>query len=137
MPLVWPASLPVVPLVDGFEELAVNITIRSSIDAGPPKVRRRFTANVSQITCRYTFSKAHCTTLDDFYFVSAAGGAIPFEWLHPRREETINVRFKEPPKYTAQAPDVWTAACIFETLPPGVAATLAAPPPVPFGVGRR
>jgi hypothetical protein len=44
------------------------------------------------------------------------------------------VRFKEPPRYTAQAPDVWTAGCVFETLPPGIATTLAAPPAAPLGV---
>jgi hypothetical protein len=121
MALVWPVTLPAYPLIDGYEEQAPKITLRSTVDAGPPKVRRRFTAGISKITCKYTVSRELMLALDDFYFVQAAGGAIPFEWTHPMRHETVMVRFVEPPSYKAFDQYLWHATLQLEVLPPGLA----------------
>jgi hypothetical protein len=126
MALVWPPTLPHVPLVEGFEETEATLTLRSSIDAGPPKVRRRFTAGIGQITCRYTLDRTLLLTLSDFYLGPAAGGAVAFEWFHPRRQVTVMVRFREPVAYRPEAPELWTATVALEVLPPGMAATLEA-----------
>ncbi len=125
MPVIWPPMLPAAPLVEGFQETAPTITLRSAIDAGPPKVRRRFTAGISQISCRYTVTRDLMNILDNFYFNGVAGGAIPFEWEHPRRREIVMVRFREAPQYTAYSGDIWTAVVALEVLPPGMAVRLA------------
>ncbi len=43
---VWPPSLPQRPLAQGFSEQAPDTLIRTQMEAGPPKVRRRFTAGI-------------------------------------------------------------------------------------------
>jgi hypothetical protein len=120
MPLIWPPSLPSSPLVSGFQETAPTLVIRSSMDVGPPKVRRRATSGIGQIQCRYTLSRVLMNTLDDFYFGPAGGGAVAFEWRHPRRAVTVLVRFREPPSYTAEDPEIYTATVALDVLPPGV-----------------
>ena len=40
----WPSSLPDHVLQQGHNESLANVTSRSQMDAGPAKVRRRFTA---------------------------------------------------------------------------------------------
>lgn len=108
--------------MDGYEEVAPEIVLRSSVDAGPPKVRRRFTANVSQISCRYILTRPQLDIIDDFYFGPAGGGATPFEWMHPWRRVTVRVRFKEPLRYSnaGHPEDAWAVSVALEVLPPGM-----------------
>ncbi|QLH37711.1 MAG: hypothetical protein HWD60_00095 [Defluviicoccus sp.] len=51
MSAVWPSSLPQKPLVDGFSETAPNLVVRSPMDVGPAKVRRRATAGSPGCRC--------------------------------------------------------------------------------------
>lgn len=119
MPLVWPASLPQQPLYDGYQEQAPNLVIRSQMDAGPPKIRQRFTAGIRTFAMRLALTKAQVATLDTFFVTTAAGGSIAFEWVHPRTGATVNYRFVVPPqpKYHADADDVWWAELALEILP--------------------
>jgi hypothetical protein len=133
--LLWPLSLPAAPLVKGYAEVPPNIVLRSTVDAGPPKVRRRFTAGVGQIECGYALTRAEMTTLDDFFFITTGGGALPFLWVEPRRSAELSVRFKEPPHYRPEdSNEVWMASLVLEVLPPGLAERLVlarkVPPPV-------
>lgn len=118
----WPALLPQAPLLEGYTEVAPNIVRRSSMDTGPPKVARRFTANVSKIACRYALTKAELVLLDDFFFGLAGGGSVPFYWPHPWKHVDVRVRFTEPPSYTnAGHPETaWIASLALEVLPPGM-----------------
>jgi hypothetical protein len=110
--------------VEGYEETTPKIVLRSQVDAGPPKVRRRFTSGIAKIVCRYTLPPDLLQVLDDFYFSACAGGAVAFEWTHPRRLEPVMVRFLEPPVYKAFHKDAWSATVTIEVLPPGLAAAL-------------
>jgi hypothetical protein len=124
MAVVWPPTLPSAPLIEGYSETTPQIVRRSAMDAGPPKVRRSYTANVSEIACRYAMTRAQVDTFDAFYFGPAGGGSIVFEWEHPRRHVTVNARFREPrPTYTngGHPEDVWFVDIALEVLPPGMA----------------
>jgi len=46
---LWPPSLPQSPLGDSFAEQPPNLIVRSPMDVGPAKVRRRSTAGVSRL----------------------------------------------------------------------------------------
>lgn len=124
MPVIWPPTLPQYPLLEGYEETAPDIVLRSNNDAGPPKVRRRFTANVGQIACRYNVTRAQLDIFDDFYFGPAGGGSVAFEWMHPWRRVTVRVRFKEAPRYSSAGnPETaWMISVALEVLPPGMPA---------------
>lgn len=95
----WPVSLPSLEL-DGYAETAPDVVLRSQMDAGPAKVRRRFTAGVRPIAGQVTLTAAQTATLDAFYVTDLAGGATPFDWTHPRTGAACVMRFTEPPGYT-------------------------------------
>jgi hypothetical protein len=117
MAATWPASLPQALLYEGAQEKAPNEVVRTQMDAGPPKVRRRFTAGVRGFPGQLSLTKAQVQTLDDFYLVTLQGGALKFSWRHPRTGAAVDLRFVEPPSYSAAADDVWKAALSLELLP--------------------
>lgn len=97
----WPASLPAYPLRDSVRETPQPQTIRSTVDAGPPKVRRRFTAGIDLIEMEFALTEAQYATLRTFHDTTVNGGADSFTMTHPRTEASITVRFAEPPAWRA------------------------------------
>ncbi len=115
---VWPATLPQEPLAQGYAERAPDTVIRTQMEAGPPKVRRRFTAGVRSIECRLRLIPAQVDTLDAFFNTTVAGGALPFDWKHPRTGTAVTFRFVEPPSYAPVARGaLWQASLRLEVLP--------------------
>jgi hypothetical protein len=101
---------------------------RSTVDEGPPKVGRRFTAAPYTVACRYAMTTVQLASFDDFFWGPAAGGAVVFEWPSTWRGTIVAVRFRDPlPSWTpAGHPDVWFVSLALEILPPGIAALLRA-----------
>ena len=89
-------TLPQSPLLEGYEETPPEIVLRSTVDAGPQKVRRRFTANIGLITCRYEMTKPQVARSTTSTSAPAGGGSVVFEWPHPWRPVTVRARFREP-----------------------------------------
>ncbi len=115
---VWPWSLPQRPLAQGFNERAPDTAIRTQMEAGPPKVRRRFTAGIRTMDMQLRVDADQVATLDTFYDATLAGGTLRFDWLHPRTGGALTYRFVEPPSYTPVARGrVWTATLKLESLP--------------------
>lgn len=103
---VWPASLPQNPLLAGFTESPPNLTIRTPMEAGPPKLRRRATAGVRPLPLQVALTKAQVATLDAFYLTTLAGGSLPFDWTHPRTAAAATFAFTAPPSYTPLGSDL-------------------------------
>jgi len=115
---VWPASLPQEPLVEGFNERAPDTVIRTQMEAGPPRARRRFTAGIRHIECQVRLTPARVETLDAFFRATLAGGALPFDWTHPRTGAAATFRFVEPPSYAPVARGtLWQGTLRLEILP--------------------
>ena len=115
---VWPATLPQEPLADGYSEQAPNTVLRSQMEAGPPKLRRRFTAGVRTIECQLRLTPAEVADLDLFFTETVAGGSLPFDWKHPRTGTAQTFRWVEPPTYTPLARGTrWRATLRLEILP--------------------
>lgn len=112
----WPATLPSSPLADGFNEQPPNLAIRTDMDAGPAKVRRRFTAGVRPMTVMFLLTKAQVATLDEFYTSTLSGGTIRFDWTHPRTGSAVEFRFTAPPEYRADS-DLWQVTMSLEIMP--------------------
>ena len=116
--ITWPASLPQEPLVAGFTEQAPNTRIRSQMEAGPAKVRRRFTAGTRNFDCHLYLSADQVEALDAFYVSTLAGGALSFGWKHPRTQAAVTYRFVEPPSYKpVKRGSAWQASLKLEVLP--------------------
>ncbi len=117
---VWPSAggFPQEPLYQNFQEDTPQLTVRTRMDTGPAKVRRRFTAGPRNFKIALSLTKAQVETLDVFYVTTCEGGALSFDWKHPRTGVAKTCRFIAGVNYRAEANDVWRATFDMEILPP-------------------
>lgn len=113
----WPATLPQVLLLEGMQEQSPNVTVRTSMDAGPAKVRRRFSAGVRNFQGRLVLTTEQVETLDVFHQETLLGGAVAFDWTHPRKGTAVAMRIIEPPAYRPLGAGQWETALSLEVLP--------------------
>jgi len=91
----WPASLP----QDAFVSLNVKKQdgrIRTQMDAGPPKMRRKYTAVREIVNHSMIMDGADKKTLDNFWENNLNGGVERFDWSDPTTDNTVEFRFVEP-----------------------------------------
>lgn len=81
-------------LRDNFVESPPERTIRSNMDVGPAKVRRRTIAAVTPVSFSMYLTTDEWTTLYNFYL---ANDALVFNFVHPRTNQTVRARFAEVP----------------------------------------
>ena len=98
--ITWPSTLPA-PLSDGYRETPPDTTMRTSMDAGPDKVRRRYTSGSRPFALRYHLTATQVATLETFYTTTSRSGSLLFNWTHPRSGATVEARFLGAPQYAA------------------------------------
>jgi hypothetical protein len=119
MAYVWPVSLPQVPQ-KGFTETGGALIVRTPMDGGPAKMRRRGNL-ASKLSVSFIMTTAQVSTLETFVRDTTRGTAR-FEFTHPRTQQTVEVRMVpqgEGDLYnvTYLAPGFWTVTSSFEVLP--------------------
>lgn len=98
----WPATIPQALFTDGYGEAPPNVTIRSQMDFGPDKVRRRATAGVRPVSGKMVMTSAQLADFKTFYNTTILGGSLRFDWVDPYDGTTaVEMRFSEPPSWTA------------------------------------
>ena len=107
-------ALPAYPDATGLSSQPMDGTIRTSMDSGPAKLRRRFTATPDVWAMQYTLSTIQKQILDQFY--ADQGGVNSFSWTKPDTGETVAARFKGRPAYQASGL-LWTASVNLEIMP--------------------
>jgi len=115
--LVWPSSLPQRPTVGGYQERFAETVLRTAMDAGAAKLRRRFTAAPRQIEVTFRMTAAQVAVLRSFYEETTAGGALPFDWVHPREGTAAEFRFVEAPRVSAVTGTLFSVAVKLEQMP--------------------
>lgn len=90
----WPSSLPQRPLVDGYKRTLPNNLIRSSMDTGSDKVRKRGRFKPQVINATYVLTNTQRNALETFVHNSIAEGAICFNWPHPELNRLVRARIK-------------------------------------------
>lgn len=98
--ITWPSTLPQ-PEQSGYGEQAPNSTIRTEMDAGPVKMRRRYTAAPRLFSLTYHLTAAEVATLDAFYVTTSRSGSLEFNWVNPRTLAACTARFVDAPRYSA------------------------------------
>lgn len=93
----WPIALQQRLNADDFEVKYGDTTIRTDMDIGPAKVRRRFTDAVDIYTCSIFLGISDWSILKDFYKTSLAGGSLPFLFTDPFSGAQETFRFAVPP----------------------------------------
>ncbi len=112
----YPATLPA-PLLGTFSESPPDNIIRTSMDTGYAKIRRRTTAKARDLSYSLMLTAAQVTTLDTFYVTTTNSGADEFTYSHPRTGASHKARFTAPPQYQNVDKDIYSASVSIEILP--------------------
>jgi len=115
--IVWPADLPQEVLFDGYDEQLPNVMLRTTMDAGPAKVRRRFTAAIRTISFNIEMTRAQVVLFETFFNDTLKGGSLAFDWVHPRTQAACTYRFTQPPGIQLVTGALCKVACKMEILP--------------------
>jgi len=114
MPKNWPDTLPQLWLQGGYQETLPDVMIRTEMDAGPAKSRRRFTVQVTPIKGKMTLTTIQKGYLETFFNTTTAGGSLSFTFPHDGAEV---LRFTKPPMLAKKAGLMWDADFELEKLP--------------------
>ena len=96
---VWPTTLQQYVNTDSFSYQKGSTTLKSDVDVGPSKIRRRFTKSVDTMSASIWLTADEYTTFETFYNTEVAGGATAFNFNHPITNATLLVRFANEPNY--------------------------------------
>lgn len=75
---VWPSRLPQAVLQEGFSVGFGDGRLKTGMDAGPGKSRRRFSAVARPVTASFVIRLDQLPILETFFDEQIAGGALPF-----------------------------------------------------------
>lgn len=92
MAILWPSTLPSAPLYEGYAESAPNTTLRSSMSTGPAKVRRKSSAIPWTFTVPMHMDDSQVSEFETFVYETLYGGSLRFEFEHPRKNSTVELR---------------------------------------------
>lgn len=135
----FPPSLTRTPRVASLSETAPDVVVRTEMDAGPSKVRRRFTGDKRDFTVELDLRRSEVATFDTFFLTTTKGGSLSFAWKHPRTGSTADFRFLEPPVYKPQTSrsdgsEWWIVSFKMELLP-GTDSSIPVPGDGPYPPG--
>ncbi len=110
----WPAELPQIPDRDGFKETGPKLQLRTKMETGPDKVRRRTTRGTRKQTMSFLMTTAQTFILDDFYEQNVA---LTWDFPKPRGGTVKKFRFTEKEiDYTPAGGDYWRVAVEVEEM---------------------
>jgi hypothetical protein len=101
--ITWPVQLPATLLIDGFSKQPQSSVIRTAMDAGPKKARRRYTARTVEYSGKQVFSILELAVFEQFYYNVLADGVLRFNFTDPTTLEIAEFRFTD--DYTVGAID--------------------------------
>lgn len=77
---VWPAALPQDFQIKNYLEVLPDVVVRTKMDAGPDKVRRRLTQNTRPVKHSMVLTDTQYVALASFFLNDCQGGALAFTW---------------------------------------------------------
>lgn len=117
MSFSWPETLPQRLAASDFSDSLPDNVITTTMDAGPPKRRRKTTANIRTISGSMVMTTAEWDALVTF-FQDTIKETLPFELPAPGEDVgTLTVVFGAPPQRQYFGPGRWRVALKFEVQP--------------------
>lgn len=113
----WPPELNGCLLPDGYQESLPDTTIRTQMDVGPPKMRRRSTSAPRLISGTLRLEGSRLDLFEAFYIDTLAGGSLPFNWVSPRTGDPVVAQFGDVPSYSPVSGGIWDVSISLEVLP--------------------
>ena len=99
-----------------WAEQDVSQVIRTTMENGAPKVRRRYTGRMRQAQASVVLAREYYDTFMGWYLTNCQAGVLPTYMVEPLGV-TTSWRFVEPPQITWIAPEAFEAQCLLERLP--------------------
>lgn len=114
----WPSELYNCILRSTLKEKAANNLLRTNMDVGPAKVRRRTTANVRPFSFALKCTSNQVDILLAFFNNDIFGGADEFDFVHPRTGASLRVRWAgDPPEYQDEDGILYDIPIMLEIMP--------------------
>lgn len=113
----WPISLQSKLNEDSFGLNPGDTTIRSDMDVGPAKVRRRMTKATDTLTCSIDVTTGEYSTFMLFYDTTLNGGVNRFDFDHPITGVPTEFRFAGPPQIRSIGGGNFRVSMAWEILP--------------------
>lgn len=95
--IVWPKELPQVLMSDGLSATKKNCIVRTEMDAGPVKQRRRYTVATKEFTGSIICNEEQRLRLERFYDEEIGSGALRFVMRDSQTLKPAEFRFLEAP----------------------------------------
>lgn len=96
----YPSTLPQNMLVNGYGHTAADNVLRSKMDAGPDKTRRRFTSGPEPVRGQIFVTDAQLQIFRDWHKNDLLDGAIRFDWVDQDDGTTaVEYKFVSPPSW--------------------------------------
>jgi hypothetical protein len=114
----WPAALPQLPTPGGYKEEPSSGMVRTTMDAGPAKRRRRISAAPKKMHEVYEMTSAQLVTFEEFYNDTLLDGSLTFTKNNPRTGVSSTYAFGETkPSWSNIGPGYWLVDLDLEILP--------------------
>lgn len=107
----WPTEILVSR--ENYTETPPDRVIRSNMDVGPQKIRRRSSSAVRPVSLRLFLTDAQLEIFDEFY---NDNDSLVFDFTDPRTEAVKRARFASPPTYGLNE-KMWDVSVKLEYLP--------------------
>lgn len=108
---IWPTKFKI--LRDNFKEKPKSRVIRSNMDIGPAKVRRRTVLTETNVTFSMALSLADYEEFMDFYYDN---DVLTFDFTRPDNNQSIIARFVGAPEASLNQ-TMWAVSVELELLP--------------------
>lgn len=107
-------------MLTGITDKTISGRIRSTVDAGPPLQRQRYTVGQRQIGVPAVFTSDERATLDAWIASDLQSGTLPFNWIDPVTMLTVSMRFTDDLDYTGNNggdAQTWSVTMPIEIMP--------------------
>ena len=117
MAAAWPNTLPNFLETDGYNHAIGDTTIRTTMDVGLDKLRKRFTKSIDTTDGNMKLDRTQYLTLDTFYKTTLNGGTLPFEFIDPLTQVLNEYRFTKPPSARSIGGNFFNVSLNWEKMP--------------------
>jgi hypothetical protein len=114
----FPNDIPALEAADRASATLPDSVIRTQMDTGPAKVRRRSTAEPTMMRLGHpAYTTTQMRALVTFFETTVAAGALAFDMDDPVSGTTRSFRFMRPPQLKPQGAGLWAIDVELERLP--------------------
>ncbi|MDR2186406.1 MAG: hypothetical protein LBO80_12185 [Treponema sp.] len=114
--IAWPDDLPVTLTIAGLRGQYKDPVIRTDMDMGPAKTRRRYTRPPKQYSGTIVVDEAGRQRLEYFYRITTGYGALRFAFANPQTLELREYRFTAPPDESGTGDGLYAVSLRLEEL---------------------